>query len=68
MMRLKARDPRWRERMDRRRKQWLRDQARVLDGARGILEDVRKNGDRAVLRYTSKFDGVRLKAADLRVP
>ncbi len=68
MMRLKARDPRWRERLDRRRKQWLRDQARVLDGARGILEDVRKNGDRAVLRYTSKFDGVRLKAADLRVP
>jgi len=68
MMRLKARDPRWRERLDRRRKRGLRDQARVLDGARLILEDVRKNGDRAVLRYTLKFDGVRLKAADLRVP
>ena len=32
-----------------------------------IIKDVRCRGDKAVLRYTRKFDGVRLKASQLRV-
>lgn len=30
----------------------------VLPAARRIVEDVRKNGDRALLRYASRFDGL----------
>jgi histidinol dehydrogenase len=33
-----------------------------------ILEDVRANGDEALLRLTRKLDGVRLTAGELRVP
>jgi len=32
-----------------------------------IVEEVRKRGDAAIIEYTAKFDGVELKAADLRV-
>lgn len=32
-----------------------------------IIEDVRKNGDRAVARYTEKFDGVSMKSAEFKV-
>ncbi|MFQ5692947.1 MAG: histidinol dehydrogenase [Nitrospinota bacterium] len=67
MMRLRAGDARWRELLDRRRRKWRRDQARVLDRARAILDDVRRSGDRAVLRYTAKFDGVTLRADGIRV-
>ncbi len=66
-MRLTAKDGRWRERLDRRRRRWLREQAEVLDRARAILNDVRKRGDRAVLRYTSRFDRVNFNARQLRV-
>ncbi len=31
-----------------------------------IIEDVRQNGDSALLRYTMRFDGVELKASELR--
>lgn len=41
--------------------------ARVEDKVRKILEDVRTNGDDAVLRYTRKFDKVKLAPKDLRV-
>ena len=34
----------------------------------GIIAAVRRDGDRAVLRYTERFDGVRLSARRLRVP
>jgi histidinol dehydrogenase len=34
----------------------------------GILDDVRRHGDRALVRLTARFDGVRLRAKDLRVP
>jgi histidinol dehydrogenase len=33
-----------------------------------IVDGVRREGDRAVLRYTARFDGVRLSARGLRVP
>ncbi|MBF0484033.1 MAG: histidinol dehydrogenase [Candidatus Omnitrophica bacterium] len=35
---------------------------------RQIIEDVRLQGDDAVIKYTRKFDGVKLTAKDLRVP
>ncbi len=34
---------------------------------RDIIEDVRNAGDEAILRYTEKFDGVKMTAAALRV-
>lgn len=34
---------------------------------RPIIDDVAARGDAAVLKYTAKFDGVRLRAGDLRV-
>lgn len=66
-MRLRAGDARWRERLERRRRRWRRAQAGVSGRARAILEDVRRNGDRAVLRYTAKFDGAWLAAGALRI-
>lgn len=35
--------------------------------AREVLEDIRANGDQAALRYIKAFDGVSLRAGDLRV-
>jgi histidinol dehydrogenase len=40
--------------------------AKVRDAARRIVEDVRERGDEALLEYTERFDGVRLK--QIRVP
>lgn len=40
---------------------------RVEEKVRHILEDVMNNGDDAVVRYTRKFDKVKLQARDLRV-
>ena len=34
---------------------------------RKIIDDIRANGDAAVLRYTRKFDHVKMDAKDLRV-
>ncbi len=45
-----------------------RERAGDVDGAvAAILADVRKRGDRAVIDYTERFDGVRLTPARLRV-
>lgn len=46
-----------------------RDQGRVRlqKKVSDIVENVRLHGDTAVLRYTKKFDGVIMKAKDLRV-
>jgi len=33
----------------------------ILRAVRSIVEDVRKNGDRALLKYTKRFDGISLK-------
>ncbi len=40
----------------------------VNEIAAGILADVAQNGDAALLRYTEKFDKVKLTAKTLRVP
>ncbi|MCA1292361.1 histidinol dehydrogenase [Paenibacillus sp. alder61] len=37
------------------------------EAVRAIVRDVKKEGDAALLRYTEKFDGVRLEASGLRV-
>ena len=39
----------------------------VLRTVNRILEDVRKNGDRAVVKYTRKFDAPRISVKELRV-
>ncbi|MDD5440519.1 MAG: histidinol dehydrogenase [Candidatus Omnitrophica bacterium] len=40
---------------------------RVARSVTGILDDIKANGDDAVLKYTRKFDRVKMKAKDLRV-
>ena len=40
---------------------------RVVLSVEKIVEDVRQNGDEAVLKYTRKFDRVKLSARELRV-
>jgi histidinol dehydrogenase len=39
----------------------------VVDKVSGIVEDIRVHGDDAVLKYTCRFDHVKLLAKDLRV-
>jgi len=39
-----------------------------MEVVRTIIADVRRKGDAAVLKYAAKADGLRMKAADLRVP
>ncbi len=39
----------------------------VDEAVKGIIEDVCRNGDRAVRKYTKRFDGVSLKASRLGV-
>ncbi|MCK4648789.1 histidinol dehydrogenase [bacterium] len=45
----------------------LLEDKRLERKVKEIIEDVRKKGDRALLRYTKKFDGVSLSAKSLRV-
>ncbi|MDP3789068.1 MAG: histidinol dehydrogenase, partial [Candidatus Omnitrophota bacterium] len=40
---------------------------RVIQSVEKIVEDVRQNGDEAVLKYTRRFDHVKLSSRDLRV-
>ncbi len=40
---------------------------RITQSVQKILDNVRLNGDDAVLRYTRKFDRVKLKAKDIKV-
>lgn len=42
------------------------DQA-IADGVKRVIQDVAARGDAALLEYTAKFDGVRLRADELRV-
>ena len=39
----------------------------VIDTVQAVIDNIRENGDQALLGYTEKFDGVRLEAKDLRV-
>ena len=41
--------------------------AELLGQVSGIIDDVRRRGDAALLDYTKRFDGVQLDAADLSV-
>jgi histidinol dehydrogenase len=43
------------------------DRFRLEKGVRSILEEVRKRGDKALLRYTRVFDGVKLEIDQLQV-
>ena len=45
----------------------LETRRRIQERVRTILEDVRLHGDEAVLRYTRRLDGVRLKPKQFRV-
>ncbi len=45
----------------------LLEDKRLEKQIKEIIEDVRKKGDRALLRYTKKFDGVSLSSKSLRV-
>jgi len=54
------------------REEWASLQARpvfdytvLFDKVRKILDDVRENGDKAVINYTSQFDGVSLDALEV---
>ena len=49
-----------------RRRNLIRNK-RVVLSVEKIVEDVRQNGDEAVLKYTRKFDRVRLSARELKV-
>src|SRR6266550_275703 len=40
----------------------------ILARVEAILDAVRKQGDRAVLRFTKRFDKLSLKASELKVP
>jgi len=40
---------------------------RIEEKVRGIIEDVRNEGDKAVLKYTKRFDKVKFTPKDLRV-
>lgn len=40
---------------------------RVTESVKRILDDVRLNGDEAVLKYTRKFDKIKIKPKDIRV-
>ena len=41
--------------------------AELMEYVARIIDDVRKRGDEALIEYAEKFDGVKLKASDLRV-
>ncbi len=42
--------------------------AEALRAAQEVLRAVRRDGDAALVRFTARFDGVRLSARELRVP
>lgn len=55
------------------RLQAIRDRNVALDDAlvsevAAIIRDVRTRGDAALIEYTARFDGVQLRASELRVP
>lgn len=44
------------------------DIAGAEEAVKAILKDVRQGGDKSLLKYTERFDGVRLKNKELRAP
>jgi len=61
----------WKELSDRQKQTILKraeqDITKQMDVAKVISDEVRTDGDRAVLKYTEKFDGVRLSADSMKV-
>lgn len=43
------------------------NEEKYIQAVQEILDNVRRRGDEALLEYTARFDGVQLKAEDLRV-
>lgn len=39
----------------------------VIETVQQVIDNIRDNGDKALLRYTEKFDGVKLEASEIRV-
>lgn len=60
-------DPRFHRKLEAFIAKRSRDDA-VESAVRAILADVRARGDKAILEYTRKFDGIDLRPRDLRVP
>src|SRR3989338_250205 len=46
---------------------FARRDRRIEDKVRRILDDVKNNGDEALIRYTRKFDKIKLTAKEFRV-
>lgn len=64
---LKRGDSAFNKYLDRIVKRGERIPEEILDGVNKIIEDVRKNGDRALIEYTEKHDGVRLSVGDIEI-
>lgn len=45
----------------------LFSQSEIRNSVLDIIKDVKKNGDRSLIRYTKKFDGVRITPSSMRV-
>jgi histidinol dehydrogenase len=45
----------------------LTNKSRIAERVKKIIEDVRDSGDEALIKYTRKFDGVKLSARQLKV-
>ncbi len=43
------------------------DMSSVIDTVSAVIDDIKANGDEAVLKYTAKFDGVTLSASEMKV-
>lgn len=39
----------------------------VITTVQSVIDDIRNNGDKALLSYTAKFDGVNLETSEMRV-
>ncbi|MFO7724028.1 MAG: histidinol dehydrogenase [Oceanipulchritudo sp.] len=66
MKRLKTTDPRFHAKLERFSAEET-DRDALREVVAGILEDVRRRGDRAVLDYGEKFDGFRCRPSQLRL-
>ena len=57
----------WDARMSRLLSRGLKVNAELMSQVMAIVEDVRHRGDRALVEYTARFDGVQLETSELRM-
>ncbi len=57
----------WSKKFEKLFRRSVRRDRRIEEKVRRIIDDVKNDGDEAVLRYTRKFDKVKLSAKELRV-